>query len=68
MIRSLAITFALLQPTCYDRDETALWFGRNLRVWNQLGCGVQLTRWPATETWIVTVGFRGRWLKCFRAW
>jgi hypothetical protein len=67
MIPGLALAFALLQPI-YFEQQTALWGGQITRIWNHAGHGIEFCYWPARQTWIVTLGYRGVWLKGFRVW
>ena len=67
MISEFALAFALLQPVYWERDAT-IWGGRVVRTWNEVGHGIEVTLWPETRIVIVALGYRGKWLKCFRAW
>jgi hypothetical protein len=67
MIRNLALLLALSHPSHYDHDVTP-WGGKNVRVWNQAGIGMQTTWWPERGVLIVTLGVKGKWMWAFRCW
>ena len=65
MIYDLLLTLAMLQPVYWEQD-VMLWGGRNTRAFNQDGGGLEVTHWPDVGQWFVAVGWRGKWLRCFR--
>lgn len=67
MIADLVLAFALLHPVHVER-ETIVWGGKVVRTWNGIGCGAEVTVWSETQTVILAVGYRGKWLKVFRVW
>jgi hypothetical protein len=66
-MKDLLIVLALLTPYTGETSVT-LFGGREYRVWNLEGFGIQGTVWPETHQVIVTLGYRGKWLGQFRAW
>lgn len=61
----LLLTLALMQPVYWEQD-VLLWGGQVTRCFSQVGGGLEVTRWPATEQWFVAIGWRGAWLRCWR--